>query len=111
MSEPQVRHVPLRKANTSRVWVVRSGEGGSLYEWARRESAAPGVSAAGIISGLSAIGGLAGGRMAAGVGILVAAPVVAAGAVGAGIYFGGRSIRRRRQRKRGPGESPHCTLE
>jgi hypothetical protein len=59
-----------------------------------------GLSAAGISSGLAAIGGVAGGGMAAGVGVLVAAPVVAAGAAGAGLYFGGKAVRRRRERKR-----------
>ena len=36
--------------------------------------------------------------MAAGVGVLVAGPVVAAAALGAGVYFGGKAIRRRRAR-------------
>ena len=57
-----------------------------------------GLSAAGISSGLAAIGGTVGGGMAAGVGVLVAGPVVAAAALGAGVYFGGKAIRRRRAR-------------
>ncbi len=55
-----------------------------------------GLSAAGISSGLAAIGGTVGGGMAAGVGVVVAGPVVAAGALGAGVYFGAKAIRRRR---------------
>ncbi|MDG2990842.1 lecithin retinol acyltransferase family protein [Candidatus Synechococcus calcipolaris G9] len=45
-----------------------------------------GVSAAGITSGLAAIGGTVGGGMAAGVGLTVAAPAVAAAALGFGVY-------------------------
>lgn len=57
-----------------------------------------GLSAAGISSGLASIGAIAGGGMAAGVGVLVAAPVISAAAVGASAYFVGRTIRRRRGR-------------
>jgi hypothetical protein len=45
-----------------------------------------GLSAAGVTSGLAAIGGTVGGGMAAGTAIVTAAPVVAAVAVGYGIY-------------------------
>jgi len=45
-----------------------------------------GLSAAGISSGLAAIGGAVGGGMAAGVFVATAAPVVAAAAVGYGVY-------------------------
>ncbi|HEY9876325.1 MAG TPA: lecithin retinol acyltransferase family protein [Candidatus Obscuribacterales bacterium] len=45
-----------------------------------------GLSAAGITSGLAAVGGTVGGGMAAGVAVTVAAPAVAAAAVGYGAY-------------------------
>jgi hypothetical protein len=45
-----------------------------------------GLSAAGITSGLAAVGGTVGGGMAAGVGVVVAAPAVLAVALGFGIY-------------------------
>lgn len=45
-----------------------------------------GVSAAGITSGLAAIGGVVGGGMAAGVALTVAAPAAAAVALGFGVY-------------------------
>lgn len=59
-----------------------------------------GLSAAGISSGLAAIGATVGGGMAAGVAVTVAAPVVAAGAIGAAAYFGGKALRRRSHTKR-----------
>jgi hypothetical protein len=46
-----------------------------------------GLSAAGITSGLSAIGATVGGGMGAGVVLTSAAPVVAAGAIGYGVYW------------------------
>jgi hypothetical protein len=54
-----------------------------------------GLSAVGISTGLATIGAVAGGGMAAGVGVLVAAPVVAVGAAGVGVYLLGRTLRRR----------------
>jgi hypothetical protein len=44
------------------------------------------LSAAGITSGLAAVGGMVGGGMAAGVAVTAAAPAVAAAAVGYGTY-------------------------
>ena len=46
----------------------------------------PGLSAAGITSGLATVGSLVGGGMSAGIGATVAAPAVAAAAVGYGAY-------------------------
>lgn len=53
-----------------------------------------GLSAVGISTGLATIGAVVGGGMAAGVGVLVAGPVVLVGVAGLGTYFLGRSVRR-----------------
>jgi len=55
-----------------------------------------GLSAAGIRSGLAAIGAVVGGGMAAGSAIVVAAPAVASAAIGYGSYRVARWLRRRR---------------
>jgi len=55
-----------------------------------------GLSAAGINSGLAAIGGVVGGGMAAGSAIVIAAPAVAAAEIGYGSHRAARWLRRRR---------------
>jgi hypothetical protein len=62
--------------------------------------AVSGLSAAGISSGLAAIGATAGGGMVAGASVLVAAPAVAAAAVGFGVYKVSRHVRERRAARR-----------
>jgi hypothetical protein len=56
----------------------------------------PGLSAAGITSGLFAIGGAVGGGMVSGVVLTIGAPAVLAAGVGYGIYrlFGGGKAKR-----------------
>lgn len=61
-----------------------------------------GLSAAGISSGLAAIGAAVGGGMLAGTVTVVAAPALAAGAAGFGIYAASRRLRGIRQKKWAP---------
>jgi hypothetical protein len=62
-----------------------AGTGGTIIAVSAMGSVA-GLSSAGVMSGLAAIGGTVGGGMAAGTVIAVAAPAVAAVAVGYGLY-------------------------
>lgn len=62
-----------------------AGTAGSIAAVSAAGSVA-GLSGAGITSGLAAIGGTVGGGMAAGVAVTTAAPVLAAAAVGYGLY-------------------------
>lgn len=70
-----------RNMTTVGVFSGTAGAVGAIYA-----SGSVGFSAAGITSGLAAVGGVVGGGMAAGVVITVAAPAVAAAAVGYGAY-------------------------
>jgi hypothetical protein len=73
--------------------VVGAGAGAAGALGAVAAAGVPGLSAVGITSGLGAIGASVGGGMATGIAMTVAAPAVAAAAVGYGIYklFGGGS--------------------
>ncbi len=66
-----------------------AGTAGSIAAVSAAGSVA-GLSAAGVTSGLAAIGGTVGGGMVAGAAMTIAAPAVAALAVGAGIYTLGK---------------------
>lgn len=88
-----------RAARRDGRWASVAGAGGAMAGGVGAISAAGsvgGLSAAGITSGLAAIGGTVGGGMLAGTTVVVAAPAVAAAAVGTGVYLLGRRLRRPR---------------
>jgi Lecithin retinol acyltransferase len=75
-----------RKTGRTATWVGgAAGIGGSVAAISAAGSVS-GLSAAGITSGLAAIGGTVGGGMVTGVAVTVAAPAVAAAAIGFGVY-------------------------
>ncbi|SDS78607.1 Lecithin retinol acyltransferase [Nocardioides scoriae] len=81
-------------------WASVAGAGGAMAGGIGAISAAgtvSGLSGAGIASGLAGIGALAGGGMAAGTAVVVAAPAVAAAAIGTGVYLAGRKLRTRKR--------------
>lgn len=89
-----------RAARRDGRWASVAGAAGGMAGGVGAISAAgsvSGLSAAGITSGLATIGGTVGGGMLAGTTVVVAAPAVAAAAVGTGVYLVGRSLRRRRR--------------
>jgi hypothetical protein len=79
---------------TGRVATIAGGVAGATAAIGSVSTAGAvaGLSAAGITSGLAAVGATVGGGMAAGVGIVAAAPAVAAAAVGYGIYCAWRFL-------------------
>ena len=88
-----------RAARRDGRWASVAGAGGAMAGGVGAISAAgsvSGLSAAGITSGLAAIGGTVGGGMLAGTTVVVAAPAVAAAAVGTGVYLLGRRLRQSR---------------
>jgi hypothetical protein len=88
-----------RAARREGRWASVAGAGGAMAGGVGAISAAgsvSGLSAAGITSGLAAIGGTVGGGMLAGTTVVVAAPAVAAAAVGTGVYLLGRRFRQSR---------------
>jgi lecithin:retinol acyltransferase len=66
-----------------------------------------GLSAAGITSGLAAIGATVGGGMAAGSAIVIAGPAIAAAGLGYGVYRAARRLRRDDDGVRRPDEAPN----